>query len=57
MILTAHRAPWLLPIATPPIRDGAVVLDERGVVQAVGRASDLSADQIASELVDWITQA
>jgi cytosine/adenosine deaminase-related metal-dependent hydrolase len=34
-------APWVLPIAAPPIRDGAVTVDERGRVLAVGRRADL----------------
>lgn len=38
---TVHLAPWVVPIAAAPIRDGAVVLDNRGVVTAVGRATHL----------------
>lgn len=38
---TVHTAPWVVPIAAPPIRDGAVVLDPSGVVTAVGRAQHL----------------
>jgi cytosine/adenosine deaminase-related metal-dependent hydrolase len=36
-----HLAPWIVPVVTPPIRDGAVLVDERGVVQAVGRFDEL----------------
>jgi cytosine/adenosine deaminase-related metal-dependent hydrolase len=37
-----HVAPWVVPIASPPLRDGAVAVDERGVVHAIGRASELA---------------
>jgi aminodeoxyfutalosine deaminase len=38
-----HTAPWVVPIVRPPIADGAVAMDERGVVRGVGRMSDLRA--------------
>ena len=41
MSVSVHVAPWVLPVASPPIRDGAVAVDARGVVTAVGRARDL----------------
>jgi cytosine/adenosine deaminase-related metal-dependent hydrolase len=34
--LIVHAAPWVVPVATPPLRDGAVVLDGAGTVHAVG---------------------
>jgi cytosine/adenosine deaminase-related metal-dependent hydrolase len=37
-----HAAPWVVPIATPPIADGAVALDDHGRVIAIGRTSDLA---------------
>jgi aminodeoxyfutalosine deaminase len=36
-----HVAPWVVPIASPPIADGAVALDGVGRVVAVGRAREL----------------
>ncbi|MEA3467468.1 MAG: amidohydrolase family protein [Thermodesulfobacteriota bacterium] len=35
------RAPWVVPVAAPVIRDGAVVLNENSIV-AVGSCSDIS---------------
>jgi cytosine/adenosine deaminase-related metal-dependent hydrolase len=40
--MRVHVAPWVVPVSGSPIRDGAVAVDERGVVQAVGRAVDLA---------------
>jgi cytosine/adenosine deaminase-related metal-dependent hydrolase len=34
-------APWVFPIANPPIADGAVVIDDRGTLVAVGPRSEL----------------
>jgi cytosine/adenosine deaminase-related metal-dependent hydrolase len=36
-----HSAPWVVPISQPPIADGVVAVDERGVIRGVGRRSDL----------------
>jgi cytosine/adenosine deaminase-related metal-dependent hydrolase len=36
-----HTAPWVLPISRPPIADGAVAVDERGVIRGLGRREDL----------------
>ncbi|HSJ06895.1 MAG TPA: amidohydrolase family protein [Longimicrobiales bacterium] len=33
---TRYRADWVLPVAAPPIRDGAVLVDDYGVIQDVG---------------------
>jgi len=41
--MIVHSAPWVVPIVRPPIADGAVALDERGVIRGVGRRSDLRA--------------
>jgi cytosine/adenosine deaminase-related metal-dependent hydrolase len=38
--LTRYTARWVLPIAGPPIADGAVLVDERGRIAAVGPAAD-----------------
>jgi cytosine/adenosine deaminase-related metal-dependent hydrolase len=36
-----YRARWVLPIATPPIPDGAVLLDDDDTIVAVGRGDEL----------------
>ncbi len=41
--MNVHAAPWVVPIAAPPIRDGAVALDGDGRVAAIGAASELRA--------------
>lgn len=38
-----HSAPWVLPIVAPPLREGAVALDARGTVLAVGARAELRA--------------
>ncbi|MDB4969489.1 MAG: amidohydrolase [Myxococcales bacterium] len=38
--MIVHAAPWVVPVAAPPVRDGAVVLDGDRVV-AVGTLADL----------------
>lgn len=40
--MTVHVAPFVVPISSPPLRDGAVVVDGRGVVRAVGPARELA---------------
>lgn len=39
-MITLHRAPWVLPISSPAIADGAVIVDDKQVL-AVGAYSDL----------------
>lgn len=34
--LTLYRAAWVLPVATPPIRDGVVMVDPQGRIAVVG---------------------
>jgi cytosine/adenosine deaminase-related metal-dependent hydrolase len=41
MSLVVHRAPWVLPMGAPPLRDGGVAVDERGRVAAVGAVAAL----------------
>src|SRR5262245_46651586 len=36
-----HTAPWVLPISQPPLEEGVVALDERGIIRGVGHRSDL----------------
>ncbi len=31
-----YRAAWVLPVASPPVRDGAVLVDAEGMIAAVG---------------------
>lgn len=38
---TIYRARWVLPVATPPLRDGAVWVDGEGRIVAVGPAASL----------------
>jgi cytosine/adenosine deaminase-related metal-dependent hydrolase len=40
-MMNVHSASWLVPIASPPIRDGAVALDENGRVTAIGTLREL----------------
>ena len=42
-------ADWVLPIAGPPIRDGAVLFDDAGRLQAVGRAADVPRPETAAQ--------
>jgi aminodeoxyfutalosine deaminase len=46
--LIRYRAPWVLPISAPPIRDGWVVVD-RGRVVATGAAGRSSGDDVVVE--------
>lgn len=39
--MIVHCAPWVLPMAAPPIRDGAVAVDAQGRIAAVGPARAL----------------
>jgi len=48
---TLYRAAWVLPVASPPIRDGALLVDPRGRIAAVGPAAAVPAPDDA-ELVD-----
>jgi len=36
-------APWVVPIVSPPVREGALALDDAGAIVAVGRRRDLVA--------------
>lgn len=42
MRATLYTADWLLPVASEPIRDGAVLVDETGVIREVGPRSAIS---------------
>jgi cytosine/adenosine deaminase-related metal-dependent hydrolase len=41
MTLRLHRAAWILPVVSPPVRDGALVLDERGRMVALGPSGEV----------------
>jgi 5-methylthioadenosine/S-adenosylhomocysteine deaminase len=48
MLPTLYTADWLLPVSAGPVNDGAVLVDEQGVIRAVGpRASIEARDDIA----------
>ncbi len=49
-------AAWVLPVATPPIRDGSVLLDDRGRIAAVGPrdAVPVSGDVPVDDLGDVV---
>ncbi|HST39775.1 MAG TPA: amidohydrolase family protein [Conexibacter sp.] len=38
-----HSAPWVVPIASPPLRDGALLVGADGRIAAVGRRGELRA--------------
>jgi cytosine/adenosine deaminase-related metal-dependent hydrolase len=52
--VTLYRARWVLPVAADPVRDGAVLVDARGRIAAVGPAAavDAPADAAIVELGD-----
>jgi len=41
MRITEYRADWILPVATPPIRNGAVLVGKDGRIAGVGPATSL----------------
>jgi cytosine/adenosine deaminase-related metal-dependent hydrolase len=41
MRLTLYKAAWVLPVSAPPIRDGAVLVDDTGRIAAVAPAAAL----------------
>lgn len=43
VVSTLYRAPWVLPVTTPPIRDGAVLVED-GIIRAVGAAAVLESE-------------
>jgi cytosine/adenosine deaminase-related metal-dependent hydrolase len=49
MRATRYTADWVLPVSAPPVRTGAVLVDERGIIREVGPASIIEAgDDVAS---------
>ena len=42
-LLTAR---WVLPVSSAPLRDGGVLIDARGQIEAVGAAGDLRSDNV-----------
>ena len=49
---TIYRAEWLLPITAPPVRNGAVAVDDERIV-AVGPLDDVRAACPGADLVDF----
>jgi 5-methylthioadenosine/S-adenosylhomocysteine deaminase len=49
---TIYRAEWLLPITAPPVRNGAVAVDDERIV-AVGPLDDVRAACPSADLVDF----
>jgi 5-methylthioadenosine/S-adenosylhomocysteine deaminase len=47
---TLYSAQWVLPVTSPPIRDGAVLVDESGRIAAVGPASSIPVPDAARKL-------
>ena len=46
---TLYAAEWVLPVASDPLRNGAVLVDANGVIRAVGPAADIrTGDDIAT---------
>jgi cytosine/adenosine deaminase-related metal-dependent hydrolase len=43
MRATRYTADWVLPVSAPPIRTGAVLVDERGIIREVGPAAVIAA--------------
>ena len=64
MALTLHTAPTVLPVAGPPIRDGAVAVDDGRIVwvgplrewiasEGATRAGSAAPERVEPERVDW----
>jgi cytosine/adenosine deaminase-related metal-dependent hydrolase len=51
---TLYSADWVLPVSTPPVRAGAVLVDDDGIIRYVGAASGIDAgeDTVRVELGD-----
>lgn len=44
---TVYASEWVLPVSTEPVRDGAVLVDEHGIIRAVGERPGIVADGAA----------
>jgi 5-methylthioadenosine/S-adenosylhomocysteine deaminase len=42
---TLYCADWVLPVSSPPVRAGAVLVDEDGIIRYVGAASGIEAGE------------
>jgi cytosine/adenosine deaminase-related metal-dependent hydrolase len=48
MTTTLYTAAWVLPVTAPPVRDGALLVDDDGVIRYVGAAAGIEAgDDVA----------
>ena len=44
MRATLYTSEWVLPVSSAAVRHGAVLVDEHGVIRAVGERSSVTAD-------------
>ena len=49
--MTVVSADWVVPVEGPPIRDGAVAIDDSGLISAVGAREELGDGQHYDEAV------
>jgi cytosine/adenosine deaminase-related metal-dependent hydrolase len=49
--VAVHRAPWLLPVSRPPVRDGGIAVQAGRIVE-IGGFSEVARNHPGAELVD-----
>ena len=49
--MSVLSADWVVPVEGPPIRDGAVAIDESGLIAAVGTREEIGSDAHYAEAV------
>jgi cytosine/adenosine deaminase-related metal-dependent hydrolase len=47
---TLYSADWVLPVSSPPVRAGAVLVDEDGVIRYVGAASGIEVGEATARI-------
>jgi cytosine/adenosine deaminase-related metal-dependent hydrolase len=45
-----YSADWVLPVSSPPVRAGAVLVDENGIIRYVGAASGIEAGEATARI-------